>query len=94
MGMKREQGETIALQALAWLASNEELMPIFMGSTGVSVDDVKNQAGQPEFLLSVLEFITMDDKWIVECCDALNVPYTTLMEARAALPGGQHMHWT
>ncbi|HBM40140.1 MAG TPA: DUF3572 domain-containing protein, partial [Sulfitobacter sp.] len=32
--MKQDAAETVALQALAWLAANEDLMPTFMGSTG------------------------------------------------------------
>ncbi|MGR3363688.1 MAG: DUF3572 family protein, partial [Maritimibacter harenae] len=37
--MKQEQAETIGLQALGWLAGNDELMPVFLGSTGGDLAD-------------------------------------------------------
>ncbi|OUD09099.1 hypothetical protein BVC71_10335 [Marivivens niveibacter] len=92
--MKREQAETIALQSLGWLVGNDELCPIFLGSTGASVDDLKAQANEPEFLASVLEFITMDDQWVVSLCDTFGWPYETPLQARYALPGAQNVHWT
>lgn len=92
--MSPDTAETLALQALAWLAANEELLPVFMGATGSSQDDLRAQAGQPEFLASVLDFLLMDDAWVISCCDALQQPYPQLMLARAALPGGAQINWT
>jgi len=92
--MTRDTAETLALQALAWLAGNEELLPVFMGATGSSQDDLRAHAGQPEFLASVLDFLLMDDAWVIACCDALQQPYPLLMQARAALPGGGQINWT
>ena len=43
--MKQDAAETVALQALAWLAANEDLMPTFMGSTGASAEDLRTQDG-------------------------------------------------
>ncbi len=92
--MQRDSAETLALRALAWLAGNEELLPLFLGSTGASAEDLRNQAGDPEFLGAVLDFLLMDDAWVVACCDAIGVRYETLAQARGALPGGMQTHWT
>lgn len=92
--MNVDSSETIALQALGWLAANDELLPVFMGATGASADDLRQNATDPEFLGSVLDFLLMDDAWVMACCEALNLPYEGLMQARAGLPGGQQMHWT
>jgi len=89
-----EAAETIALQALSWLAGHDELMPVFLGATGASIDDLKSGANDPAFLGSVLDFITMDDQWVVEFCDLHKLDYTTPMMARQALPGGGQVHWT
>lgn len=94
MSISPENAETIALQALGWLAANEELMPVFLGASGASVDDLKAQAGDPAFLGSVLDFITMDDAWVVQFCDSASLEYTVPMMARMALPGGAQMNWT
>lgn len=90
----RETAETIALQALAWLAGNEDLLPTFMGATGTGVDDLRQRAADPDFLASVLDFILMDDAWVTGFCDAQRLPYDALLQARQSLPGGQQMHWT
>ncbi|MEL6570856.1 MAG: DUF3572 domain-containing protein [Pseudomonadota bacterium] len=92
--MSPEQAETIALQALGWLVGNDELCPTFMGATGTSVDDLKSRAADPEFQASVLQFITMDDAWVIAFCDACDVPYEAPLQAHFALPGAEQVHWT
>lgn len=91
---KQEMAETVALRALEWLVGNDELLPVFMGSTGAGIDDLKAGASDADFLGSVLDFLLMDDAWVVSFCDAHTMPYDQLMQARAALPGGQAVHWT
>jgi hypothetical protein len=91
---KQDNAETIALQALGWLVGNEELLPVFLGATGASVSDLAKSAKQPTFLGSVLDFLVMDDAWVIAFCDAAGLPYEAPMQARAGLPGGEQMHWT
>lgn len=92
--MKREQAEKIAIQALGWLAGNDDLCPVFLWSSGAAPEDLRRLAQDPAFLVSVLEFITMDDAWIVAFCDANNLKYEDPLRARYALPGAEQVHWT
>ncbi|ESW59193.1 MAG: hypothetical protein Q27BPR15_18915 [Rhodobacter sp. CACIA14H1] len=92
--MNRDAAETIALRALGWLAADDGLFPVFLGSTGASVADVAAAAERPDFLGGVLDFLLMDDAWVTAFCDAEGLAYTLPMQARAALPGGQVEHWT
>ncbi|MEY1556403.1 DUF3572 domain-containing protein [Yoonia sp. R2331] len=92
--MSPESAQTIALQALGWLVSNEELCPTFMGATGTSVDDLRARAGEPDFQASVLEFLTMDDAWVMAFCDTVGLKYEDPLTARYALPGAEQVHWT
>lgn len=92
--MTPQTAEVIGLQALTWLASNDELCPVFMGSSGVSADDMRAGASDPAFLASVLEFITMDDAWVVAFCDAHDLGYDQPLRARYAMPGAEQVHWT
>ena len=94
MALSRENAETLALEALAWLLANDELLPVFMGATGASADDLRAGADDPAFLGSVLDFLMMDDAWVVAFCDGAGVPYDRPMAARAVLPGGEQVHWT
>jgi len=92
--MAPEQAETIALQALGWLVGNDDLCPTFLGATGSSVDDLRERAIDPAFQASVLEFITMDDAWVMAFCDTINLGYDQPLMARYALPGAEAVHWT
>jgi hypothetical protein len=92
--MQQEQAEIIALQALAWLAGNEDVCPVFLGATGSSVDDMRARATDPAFQASVLDFITMDDAWVIAFCDTVGLKYEQPLQARYALPGAQQINWT
>jgi len=92
--MQQEQAEVIALQGLAWLAGNDDLCPTFLGASGGSVDDLRDRAADPAFLGAVLEFITMDDAWVMAFCDTIGLAYELPLQARYALPGAQNVHWT
>lgn len=92
--MNPERAEQIALSALLWLARNEELLPVFLGATGANATDLRAQAETPGFLGSVLEFLTMDDAWVVEFCDSEGLKYEDPLRARYSLPGSESVHWT
>ena len=92
--MAPETAETIALQALSWLVSNDEILPVFLGSTGTSEADLRARASDNDFQVSVLEFLTMDDTWVVAFCDSVNLGYEEPLKARYALPGAEQIHWT
>ncbi|KIN61612.1 DUF3572 domain containing protein [Sulfitobacter noctilucae] len=94
MTISRDSAETLALQALAWLAANDDLLPVFLGSTGASEAEVRARATDPVFLGAVLDFLMMDDAWVIGFCDDETIPYDRIMQARAALPGGEQVNWT
>ncbi|WP_298846562.1 DUF3572 domain-containing protein [uncultured Ruegeria sp.] len=93
MSISSEFAETLALTALGWLVTNDELMPVFLGSTGASIEDVRDLAGDPEFLASVLDFLVLDDSWVMAFCDANSFAYDLPAQARAVLSGAD-IHWT
>lgn len=86
--------ETVALTALGWLAGNDELLPVFLGASGATEADLRAGAADPAFLGAVLDFVMMDDAWVIALCDAAGLGYEAPMAARQALPGGGHVHWT
>ena len=92
--MSPEQAEMVALKALGWLVGNDDLRDVFLGATGASAEDLRTQATDPAFQASVLDFITMDDAWVMGFCDAAGLKYEDPMRARQALPGAEQVHWT
>ncbi|ARE39618.1 hypothetical protein RGUI_1477 [Rhodovulum sp. P5] len=84
----------MALRALAWLVAHDELRPVFLGSTGLAQEDLLHRADDPEMLAAILDFLLMDDAWVIAFCQAEGLPGEALLQARADLPGGNDPHWT
>ncbi len=89
-----EAAQTLALNALAWLLSSDELLQSFLLSTGAYPQDLANLAQTPAFLGEVLDFLMEDDQRVIAFCETGPYPLTSVQGARAALPGGQNIHWT
>ncbi len=94
MSLNQSAAETTALQALAWLVGNDDLLPVFLGASGAGEADLRGATQDPAFLGGVLDFILMDDAWVIGFCDAQGIAYETIQQARAALPGGDQINWT
>ncbi|MEM9578294.1 MAG: DUF3572 domain-containing protein [Pseudomonadota bacterium] len=94
MAYTRDTAEVLGLQVLGWLIANDELLPVFQNASGASEDDIREGASDAAFLGSILDFVLMDDAWVVACCDAVARPYDSLYQARQFLPGGEQVNWT
>jgi len=92
--MKSEQAELVGLQALGWLAAQDEIWPVFLGATGAAAEDARNRAHDPAFLSSVLEFLTSDDAMVMAFCDTVSLKYEDPLKARYSLPGAERVEWT
>lgn len=92
--MTPNRAEAIAVKALLWMASDDEVIGGFLGVTGASPDDLRERAGDPEFLGFVLDYLLSDDGLVMAFCDASDCSANEPMEARMVLPGGVAPHWT
>lgn len=85
--MTSEKAETIALQALAFVMKEEELLDNFLLNTGLTPQDLRHRFRDPELLGGVLDLIMTNDEALLDCCNALSISPETLIMARRALPG-------
>ncbi|MFT3689451.1 DUF3572 family protein [Paenirhodobacter sp.] len=92
--MNEEDARILALGALAWLAGEDEVFAAFLGASGATAADVRAQADQPAFLLSVLDFVMQTDEWVLACAGACGVRPERIGTARAVMGGRDRMHWT
>lgn len=92
--MNRLNAESLAVQALAWLAEDEGALGAFLDAAGADPAALRARAAEPEFLGFVLDFLLADEPRLIAFCDAARHPYDAPMRARAALPGGEAVHWT
>ena len=86
--------ETLAVQALAWLAEDATRLGGFLAMTGAEAGTLRQAAGDPAFLGAVLDFLLTDDAHVLGFAAAADIAPETVAQARAALPGGDLPHWT
>ena len=86
--MKREEAETIALQALAFLVKNDTLLEQFLMLTGLTPQELKSRIREPELLGGVLDAILANDTTLLDFCNTASISPDTIVLARRALPGG------
>ena len=61
MKLARDRAEVLALQALAFIASDKDLLPRFLALTGMDVDGLRTAAGETGTLIAVMDFVMFDD---------------------------------
>ena len=91
---RKEAAETLALQALGWMAGEEGVLMAFLAASGAAPEELRARALEPGFLASVLDFLLTDDAWVMAFCDAAGRRYDEPMQAALVLGGARHRHWT
>ncbi len=94
MQMNPEQAETIALQALVWILEDEDMTLRFLGMSGADLQALRQGADAPEVLCSVMDFILMDDRTVLDFAESVKMPPENVPLVRYSLPGGEQVHWT
>lgn len=85
--MTLQEAETIALQALSFLAQEDNLLAKFLTTTGLTPQNLKDHFHEPEFLGGVLDAILADDAVLIAFCNTVSLSPETLVMARRVLPG-------
>jgi hypothetical protein len=77
-----------------WLADDHARIGAFLAATGMTPADLRNAAGEAGFLLAVIDFLMADEALLLDCCARSTSRPRPPAAARAALPGGEEVHWT
>ena len=94
MAMERQAAEVLGARALGFLAEQPDVMGRFLAVTGVDVGELRANAGAPELLAAVLDFLRGDEELAAGFCAAAEITPEDFAACRAALPGGDSPHWT
>ena len=92
--MTIEEAEIYAFKVTNWLISKQDLVEVFMASTGVSEITIKREFHDVIFLAAVLDFLLLDDNWVIDACQAMGLEPEAMSVARQLLPGGEKVNWT
>ncbi|WP_420962327.1 DUF3572 domain-containing protein [Brucella sp. IR073] len=86
--IKADAAQAIAIQALAFLAQDDELLPRFLALSGIRAEDIRAAAREPGFLAGVLQFYLGHEPTLLRFCEASGNQPADLQRALHALPGG------
>jgi hypothetical protein len=81
----REVAEIVAVQALSFLAGEPERLGRFLAEAGIGPETLRSAASDPNFLVSVLDFILHDDETVKAFATAAKLHPTNIMAAREVL---------
>jgi hypothetical protein len=83
----REAAESLAVQALTYLADEPERLGRFVALSGLPPDQIRLAASEPDFLAGVLEYLSSDESLLLGFADHVRVDPLEIGRAQAALAG-------
>ena len=84
---QREVAETLAIQALAFIAEEPERLAYFLNMTGIESSDIRAAAREPRFLAGVLEHM-LGESLLLAFAACAGIDPADVTRARSVL-GGQ-----
>jgi len=81
----REVAEIVAIQALGFLAGDSARLGAFLAETGIGPETLRGAASDPQFLVSVLDFILGDEATVTAFAEASKLHPTNIAAARQVL---------
>ena len=88
MAVNQANAEDIAVQALAFLASDPELLPRFLALSGIEASAIRTAATQPGFMAGVLTFFLAHEPSLMALSQATGLAPQAIAGAARALPTG------
>tara|TARA_Y100001968_G_scaffold241403_1_gene224964 strand:- start:180 stop:461 length:282 start_codon:yes stop_codon:yes gene_type:complete len=87
MKMTLERAEVLALQMLAFIASDKNLLPRFLALTGMDVDGLRVAADETGTMIAVVDFVMFDDLLVTRFAEFAATQPEEVAQVRLALAG-------
>lgn len=85
--VKPDQATTLAIRALAFLASDDDALGRFLGTTGMDPAELRAGADDPVVLAGVLDFLLSEEPLLLQFCAEARLRPEEPQRARVQLPG-------
>ncbi|MCC2601325.1 DUF3572 domain-containing protein [Sphingopyxis yananensis] len=69
----RDDDQILALQALAWILSDEPRRERLLGMTGLTPDALRASLGEPAVMGAILQFLAGHEDDLIACADATGI---------------------
>lgn len=89
-----EAAQALALGIVEFIARQEGLLETFLGASGLSAQGLHDRLDEPETLAAVVDFLLLDDRWVLAFAADAGIDPALVARLRALLPGGDLPHWT
>jgi hypothetical protein len=83
----REAAESLAIQALAFLADDPERFADFLATTGLTPERLRESASHPHFLIGVLEHMLAHESLLIAFADSAATDPAEIARAHDTLGG-------
>ena len=80
-----ERAEILALEALGWIAGRPEAIDRLLAVSGLSVQDLRQAAGNPDLLGSILDFLLANEPFLLDFCQDTSTSTKAVHMARHRL---------
>ena len=84
-----EAAEMLAIQALGFIAEDNDRLAGFLAATGIPAEEIRAAAGAPDFLAGVLEHMLGDESLLIAFALTAGIDPAEVARARSALGGQQ-----
>ncbi|WP_269929543.1 DUF3572 domain-containing protein [Aminobacter sp. HY435] len=88
----QENAESLAIQALGFVASDPELLPRFLAITGIEAQQIRRAALEPGFLAGVMQFVLAHEPTLLRFAEVAGIAPDEIARAARALPLGDTNH--
>ena len=85
--LTRPVAETVAIQALSFIASDPDRLGLFLASTGIGPGDIRAAAREPLFLAGVLDHLANNEPVMLAFAAESGTEPPTILAAREMLAG-------
>src|SRR5258705_7495156 len=82
-----EQAETLAINALGYLAESPGALERLMEQSGLDAASIRRRASELDFLAAVLEFLMSNDELLVDFCHGTQTEPQAVQPASRSLWG-------
>jgi hypothetical protein len=83
----REDAESLAIQALTFIAAEPERLGRFLALSGIGPAEIRSAARESRFLAGVLDHVIGDESLLVAFADAAGIDPAQVTRAHATLAG-------
>jgi hypothetical protein len=84
---RQDAAASLAVTALSFIAAEPERLGRFLALSGIGPDSIRSAAGDPGFLVGVLDHLVSDESLLVAFAEQHEIDPEEVMRARETLAG-------